>query len=150
MRKRWHDFDRTAIILPQFDQVFVINVYVLDGWMNCLWFDIVFQLYQEAERVIMKGWVQFNLVKFAEEKQISPPAGIELGSVRSSSQRRLIKISLSLFFFLFEYIFVSECVCIWGMQVVQICSLLVIIDSWKHFSEQSHYKTGIEHIKGAL
>ena len=47
-------------------------------------FSTVFQSYQDDERLIMKGFVQWN--PFTVEK-ILPPAGIELGTARSVGQR---------------------------------------------------------------
>ena len=60
--------------------------YAVDGWIICDFTAIstVFQSYQEDERIIMKGCVQWN--PFTVEKT-SPRAGLELGTARSIGRR---------------------------------------------------------------
>ena len=56
---------------------------LMDGWMNCNFtsFSTVFQSYQDDERLIMKGCVQWNPVMF--EKKL-PQVGLKLGTARSA------------------------------------------------------------------
>ena len=56
----------------------------MDGWRDFTSFSTVFQSYQDDERLIMKGCVQWNPVT---AEKISPQAGIELATARSVDRR---------------------------------------------------------------
>ena len=58
---------------------------MMDGWMICDFtsFSTVFQSYQDDGRMIMEGYVQWNLFTF---NKIWPQAGLELWTARSAGQ----------------------------------------------------------------